>query len=254
MDIVMTPEFFASSPVLKQFYTKMNKNIEIKESSIPGAGLGLFAKKAMKANTVVSFYPAHSLGIDSETESFFVSLNDADREYFEQHPSSQSSYLHCTDQPIFDRPSILKDGDEEPVYLDVNPHRTIVDGWVSQMINDGATVTANTEEGILEYYRQTKLAKNCIHIPFGPSPIMATVTTKKVKKGEELFTSYGGTYWLGVWLNVHGEEGTPITAEIQKEIRETATDLFACMKSVSVVYGNQLEALGVGFENISTTD
>lgn len=247
MDSIMTPEFFESSPTLKQFYTNINKNIEVKESTIPGAGLGLFAKKAMKANTIISFYPAHALGVDGDLTGF-KSLSEADLKYFSENPSNKSSYLHCTDQPIFERKSLLSDLVDEPLYLDVNPQREIVDGWVSQMINDGATVTENSEDGVLKYYQSSKKAKNCIHIPFGPSPIMATVATKKIKKGEELFTSYGGTYWLGVWLDIHGEEGIGITNEIQKEIKETATDLLKSMKGVSVVYSNQLEALQEAFD------
>ena len=243
----MTPEFFESSPVLKTFYSKLRKNVEIKESSIPGAGLGLFAKKAMKANTIVSFYPAHALGFDSEgIDSSFVSEGEEDQDYFINNPSTKSAYLHCTDQPIFERSSLLTTI-PEPLYLDVNPQRKIMDGWMSQLINDGATVDENSEAGVLRYYQATKRAKNCIHIPFGPSPILATVTTKKVKKGEELFTTYGGTYWLGVWLDVHGEEGVGITNSIQREIQQTARDLVQSMKSVKVVY-EQLEELQRSFD------
>ena len=247
MNTVMSAEFFESDPVLKQFYSRITKSIEVKESSIAGAGMGLFAKKPMKANTIVSFYPAHALGIDSESP--FVTLDPGDETYFTNNPSSRSSYLHCTDQPIFDRTSIL--GNQDPLYLDVNPQRDIVPGWVSQFINDGATVESNSESGVLEYYQASKRAKNCIHIPFGPSPIMATVTTKKVKKGEELLTSYGGTYWLGVWLDVHGEEGVDVTPAIQKEIRESANDLFGSMKNAKMVYGNQIEALKFVFDEIT---
>ena len=107
----------------------------------------------------------------------------------------------------------------------MNPNRDIVDAWVSQMINDGATVQSNTEDGDLEYYEATKFAKNCIHIPFGPSPIMATVTTRKVKKGQEFFTTYGATYWLGVLLDIHGEDGVGITPKVQAQVKETAVDL-----------------------------
>jgi hypothetical protein len=115
------------------------------------------------------------------------------------------------------------------------------------MINDGAVVESNSEKGVLDYYQETGRKKNCIHIPWGPSPIMATVTTKKVKKGEEFFTSYGGTYWLGVLLDVHGEQGVRITPEIQTKIQETATDLLKSMQAVSVVYAKQAEAMEVEF-------
>lgn len=250
MNIVMSSsEFLETNPVLKQMVSKMNKNIEIKDSSIVGgkAGLGLFATKNIKAGTIVSFYPAHALGEDSETE--FVSLLEDDASYFADHPPTQSSYLHCTDQPIFGRLSALQT--QDPLYLDVNPNRDRAPTWVSQMINDGAVIADNTEAGVLKYYQESGNTKNCIHIPFGPSPILATVTTKKVKKGEELFTSYGGTYWLGVWLDVHGEDGVPITPAIQAEIQTTATDLFTSKKGVETTYTNQIDALQQAFDAIS---
>lgn len=253
MERVMTLAFFESSPSLQSLYSQSIKAVEIKESLIPGAGLGLFARKNIKANTIISFYPAHALGVDVDEGTGFISSED-DREYFETHPSNKSSYLHCTDQPIFKRPSLLQqagvEDQEVPLYLDVNPNRPIVDAWVSQMINDGATVQSNTEQGVLDYYQATKWQKNCIHVPFGPSPIMATVTTRKVKKGQEFLTSYGATYWLGVLLDVHGQEGVGATDKIQAQIRETAVDLSKSMQSVAVVYANQLEALQAEFNKL----
>ena len=239
----MTPTFYENDAILKTFYATICKGVEVKESSIPGAGLGLFAKKTLKANTITSFYPAHALGMDQE---IFLALGEEDTNYFQTNPSPGSPYLHCTDQPIFARESISSSS--EPLYLDVNPHRTVVPGWVSQYINDGATVKHKTEEGVINYYRATKCAKNCIHIPFGPSPILATVTTRKVKKGEELFTSYGGVYWLGV--DSSDEQQVGITPAIQNEIQETANDLRKSMQSVSVVYQNELEALQQGYDQL----
>ena len=256
MNVVMTRDFFESSPSLKTLYSNCVKLVEVKESLIPGAGLGLLAKKNIKAGTIVSFYPAHALGAetgeDDCTSTF--SFLDSDQEYFQDNPSNASCYLHCTDQALFKRSSILLDiaqGLEDvPLYLDCNPNRPIVPGWVSQFINDGATVDSNSEKGVLDYYIATKSKKNCVHIPWGPSPIMVTVTTKKVKKGEELLTSYGSTYWLGVLLDIRGEEGVGITAEIQKEIKDTATDLLKSMQTVSVMYENQVLSLGAEFSKI----
>lgn len=246
MNTIMTTEFFETSPVLKRMHSQCVKSVEIRESSIPGAGLGLFATKNIKSGTIVSFYPAHSLGVDGGDQLRFSCL-PLDEAYFKEHPSTASSYLHCTDQPLFKRTSLLTQLSEDlkdvPLYLDVNPERDIVGAWVSQMINDGATVESNTEKGVLDYYQTSGAKRNCIHIPWGPSPVMATVTTKKVKKGEELFTTYGGTYWLGVWLDIHGEEGVGITDAIQSKIQETATELLKSMQSVSVVYATQAESM-----------
>jgi SET domain len=217
MNTVMNVDFFMTSPVLKQFYSKLLTMVDVRESSIPGAGKGLFAKKPIKANTIVSFYPVHALGTDNDQP--FTTSNMDDELYFQTTPTSQSVYLQCTDQPIFRRTSLISDAvktstDENeylaaamatpaihvpPLFLDVNPNRKIIDGWVSHIINDGAAMRApssqnndNVEQCMLEYYQSSKVKKNCIHIPFGPSPIIATVTTKKIMKDEELFTTYGG--------------------------------------------------------------
>jgi len=258
MDQVMKPQFFESTSSLKALYDGCAKTVDIKESYIKGAGLGLFAKKNIKAGTIISFYPSHALGVEIETEeqnlaSTFVS-QPTDQEYFDKNPCTSSCYLHCTDQPLFKRNSILSTQQEGmkdiPLYLDANPTKAIVPAWVSQMINDGATVKTNSEQGVLDYYNISKKMRNCIHIPFGPSPIMATVTTRKVKKGEEFFTTYGGTYWLGVLLEIRGEEGVGITFKIQKEIQDTAADLVACMKTVSTVYANQAKEIQTEFDSL----
>lgn len=100
----------------------------------------------------------------------------------------------------------------ETLCIDVNPNRPVSPPWLSHYINDGAIVQRNDEESVLKYYRDSNLAKNCVHIPFGPSPILATVTTKKVKKGEEFFTSYGCSYWIDSLFA--DEDSTEITDRI----------------------------------------
>ena len=74
-----------------------------------------------------------------------------------------------------------------------------------------------------------------MHIPFGPAPLMATVTTCKVKKGEELFTTYGGSYWLETLVQkMEEDEGNDvkpvdITEAVQLKARQTAKDVFDSM-------------------------
>ena len=143
MDKVMTADFFLSEQSLKQLYGKATKNVVVKNSSIPGAGKGLFATKNIKAGSICCFYPAHTLGIELGDRQLWMSANESDREYFSKNPPGSSSYLHATDQPIFDRPSILADIAPEllkdaPIYLDVNPNKEDIDPlWVSHYINDG---------------------------------------------------------------------------------------------------------------------
>lgn len=212
----------------------------------------------------MGLYPAHALGYElvvpiSESDdddamnneenlqdlSMFMSGNKQDEKYFAEHPHGNSPYLHATDQPLFQRPSLLsplfnedsKDEMSPPLYLDVNPTRNdeLDPIWTSHYINDGASLLdtiqqkdTSIEDGIEEYYTQSSSNKNCIHIPFGPSPLLATITTKKVKKGQELFTS---VYWLGsVDMDDDTASSTSMTETIQNQILQSARDLQAQWK------------------------
>ena len=122
------------------------------------------------------------------------------------------------------------------LYIDVNPNRPLRDTWISHLINDGAVVEFNTEEGLLDYYKMSAQRKNCVNIPFGPSPILATVTSSKVKKGDELFTTYGGSYWLDSLLESatkdgeEAEEPIDISDDVQLHVQQTARHIFDAMQ------------------------
>lgn len=236
------------------------KSVEVRPSSIAGAGNGLFATRNLKAGTLVSFYPAHCLGAELGGGEVWATAEE-DREYFAAHPHASSAYLHATDQPIFGRPSVLQaaraGGEEGSVcYLDVNPNRGVDAAWVSHYINDGATVEEGTEAGVTKYYGESKARKNCVHAPFGPSPILATVATRKIKKGEELLTSYGCVYWLGALATRQGgaEDAPGMTGVIQSQIRESAEDLFRCMKSVRTTYAKEMEDLETTINSLLNQD
>jgi len=236
-----------------EIFQSYSKSVAVRESSIPGAGQGLFATRNIKAGTIVSFYPAHALGIEVGDRQLWVSSNESDQEYFAQHPPGSSAYLHATDQPIFNRPSLLADTPgmkDSPIYLDVNPNREVEPLWISQYINDGAMVLSNDGEGVKAYYEQSKRKKNCIHLPYGPSPVMATVATRKIKKGEELLTSYGCVYWLGVLYADDAGSAPDMSAQIQQQIKESADDLFRSMKSVATVHSVQIEALESAYNDL----
>ena len=118
----MSSDFFNSSPILKQLRSKCIKNMQVKKSSIQDAGLGLFATKNIKAYTIISLYPIHTLGIeineddsnngndngvDVQRRQLWVSNDKVNAKYFQENPPSASSYLHATDRPIFNRESII---------------------------------------------------------------------------------------------------------------------------------------------------
>jgi len=142
-----------------------------------------------------------------------------------------------------------------PLYLDVNPNRNdeLDSIWTSHFINDGASLLQSkmNAESISRYYIQSTRAKNCVHIPFGPSPILATITTRKVKKGEELFTTYGAVYWLAC-VEDSGDDSSAafMTETIQNQIVESARDLRRAMSSASTGYSNEIADLVNAFNNL----
>ena len=281
-------QFFSTSSSLQRLRKQVITNTKVGPSSLgEHAGLGLFATKNIKAGTIVGLYPAHALGyelfvpIDNNDDvamnnednlqdlSMFMSGNEQDEKYFAEHPHGNSPYLHATDQPLFQRSSLLsplfnEDSNVEmspPLYLDVNPTRNdeLDPIWTSHYINDGASLLdtiqhkdSSIEEGIEEYYRQSTSKKNCIHIPFGPSPLLATITTKKVKKGQELFTSYGVVYWLGS-VDMDDDTAsstTSMTETIQNQILQSARDLQAAMEVAKYGYSNESSDLIIAFDDL----
>jgi SET domain len=215
---------------------------------------------------------------DAEATSFSVTVNSIDEEYFsstadmsgttttaDRIRQQSSNYLHflmgkrpLAPAAVDNNNDSYNGGGATPdtdyfqgglLYIDVNPQRRLVPGWMSHLVNDGATVLVNTEQGVLDYYSASRAAKNCVHVPFGPSPILATVTTRKVKKGQELLTTYGCTYWLDALLKSHNQQQqqsqqtpsitTDITDAIQEQATETARDILKCRQGVVVRRQNE---------------
>jgi hypothetical protein len=247
-----------STPSLQRLRRQVQQITEVKPSSLgEHVGLGLFAKKNIKAGTIVGLYPAHSLGYELPSISMFLAATEEDEEYFSKHPHGNSPYLHATDQPLFRRPSLLSslldegkaDEMEPPLFLDVNPENNgeLDDTWTSHYINDGASLldtskSTSIEAGIEQYYAQSTRAKNCIHIPFGPSPILATITNKKVKKGNELFTSYGVVYWLGA-VDTTSNSSPAMTEKLQSQITQSARDLQKAIEDAKRGYAVEMNDL-----------
>lgn len=249
MAVISEPDFAT------RFHTDRARLVEVKESSISGAGLGLFAKKNIKAGTIVSFYPAHTIGIILGDSIRRISRNDSgsmceQQQEEDETTASNQTYLHHVlgSRPLF-KVDIAGDLGGDSIFLDVDlsqPERT---GFASHRINDGATVMANSEDGVLAYYCASRRSKNCVIVPFGPSPLLATVTTKKLKKGEELFTTYGCSYWLESLLKETGEaEETDTTDSIILEAREVAMDVLTGMRSAAVRNANEEAELQAIFD------
>lgn len=232
---------------MQTFHTRSRKVISCGESSIPGAGRGLFASQYIKKGTVIGFYPVNGIGVEFEDgSSICCGTTTEDQKYFDETPNS-SYLLHLLGSRLLGTADF---GEDSQLFIDVNPSRTDPSGcWNGHLVNDGATVSENSEQGMLDYYTASQRRKNCVHIPFGPSPLLALVTTKKVKKGEELFTTYGCLYWLETVIK-RGEEVADATEAVQLKARETAQDIFTGMRCAQAMYANQQAEIEEAFSQM----
>jgi hypothetical protein len=264
----------SSSSSLKALGQQMREAVEARESSIPNAGQGLFARQKIKAGTIVSLYPVHCLGVD------FVEDTDDD---LGDHSTVLRCYMDESDERYFDQQQQNSDDDDGaylqfllgsrpllntsvrgallrgmPLFVDVNPQRgepatTTSSCFLAHLVNDGSTVLHASEQGLLDYYVTSRQRKNCVFIPFGPAPILALVTTCPVRRGDELWTSYGANYWLDRLL-AHGgdenedEENNLVTDRVLALVRENARDILTSLRAAEVTHGDQLAALTRAYE------
>jgi hypothetical protein len=246
---------------------RMHRRVEVRESSIPGAGLGLFAREPIKSGTIISFYPVHALGMmdmgDGSLRRVSIDYASGKTQELPQHESdndattrpstaedNQAYIHHIMGQRLLMKTDIVKDLGGAAIFVDVDLNQQESPGFVGHRINDGATVLTNTEHGVLTYYQASRDVKNCIHVPFGPSPLLAVVTTKKVKKNEEFFTTYGVSYWLESLLKNKTEdiEETDMTDAIVLQARGVAMDVLKGMKDVAIGYANEADELQAIFD------
>jgi len=180
----------------------------------------------------------HGIGVEFEDESYVCcGITPEDQKHFDGIKDLKSNYIQYL---IGSRKLGTADfGEDAQLFVDVNPNREDSSGcWNGHFVNDGATVSENSEQGMLDYYDASQKRKNCVHIPFGPSPMLAVVTTKKVKKGDELFTTYGCLYWLETIIKP-GEECADASEAVRLKARDTAQDILIAMRSAQTMYTNQ---------------
>jgi len=266
--------------LLSLFPQRLKNLVRVGPSSIDGAGMGVFARQNIKAGTIVGFFPLHALGVDfdfaddndkndDESSVMCLAANKEDQAYFDNRRGSSNdeepNYVHYL---IGSRKIGSADFEStSKLFLDVRPGLALGDAWISHFINDGATVRTNTEQGMLDYYKLSRNRKNCVNIPFASAPLIATITTQKVKKNQELFTTYGCLYWAATAADDadaaaaaaaaseqpnhnNGDDVDVVTEQVLLEAKATAQDIFVAMQSARVTYARQQQELEQRFAEL----
>lgn len=227
----------------------VKSSVQAGPSDIQGAGLGLKATRDLDEGVVVALYPMHGIGIydfygpkqsalvaKTEDYDFLESVDHGVPGGSAYRITVPRAYSSGSVRGLFSISAECMAKANYRIFLDVNPNRERVPGWEGSLINDAAKCEGLDDSQIDVYYEMANLHKNCDYIPFGPPPFMAFITTRKVKAGEELLTSYDHTYWCA-------QDGGDVSDTTNEKIRQlkmkTATPFQLAMKN----YANDIAEL-----------
>ena len=169
--------------------------VQAKKSTIENAGWGLFAAKTFDRLVPVVFY-----GGDTKTQVVEV----ANKSNYKAYEAQKAKQLEIDDIYAMELDSDLCD-----MKLFMNPHSW--DNWPSRLINDNLKSVFDEEGYLLKSSCNmliphhivplnvkpvTKRHNICVHkkTSLGKTGVWL-YSSKKIKKGEELFLSYGNSYW-----------------------------------------------------------
>jgi hypothetical protein len=165
-------------------------NVEIRQSNIHGRGL--FATVDLPKNVIVTFYPGHAICSHSD-----VTINSKLGDFVDE--IDLYSDTHNYNISYHNELSIIG-----------NPHDLTNEFLLGHMINDAAgNIFANINlsdaskfkifSGLVkEYYIRGEKNQNCKYVIDDTETIVSVITTKSIKKNQELLTLYDPIYWFSV--------------------------------------------------------
>ncbi len=131
-----------------------------------------------------------------------------------------------------------------------DPDRQSSPAWQCHRINDGAVISENTPESVMEYYHASLRKQNAAFLPFGPAPITVAMATKDIRAGEEIFVCYGRGYWLGA-VERDRESWSERTEDIALTERKIADMLGECSNYLERKHALEEHELYRAFDDIA---
>jgi len=169
---------------------RLNRCFVGAESTIPGAGRGLFASRDIEAGEIITLYPGDviiawgkSVGDFSGKVSvlFGNHVKKEDQQAVGKRLSSNSA-----------RSYEIKIGDHHSLVAD--PLLANYPAYLGHIANDSAMLNSNKKASLDKYRIASEKGHNAAYFEMEGSHL-AQVATKSIMKGEEIFVSYGSDYW-----------------------------------------------------------
>lgn len=204
--------------------TTILNNTRVDTSTIPKAGRGLFATRAIQANEVITCYPGDAILISKPSllDDFHVEGQDEeenDNDVYDddwvEETVAWGSHVDPSDRWHEDA---VFDGDEKQGPLThyacaISDTYSVMGlpaldndtAYLGHFANDGAghialgqgDPTRGVEESIASYVIESIDVSNAMHKQVDGLH-MATVATRTIAVGEEILVTYGPDYWLEV--------------------------------------------------------
>ena len=189
--------FKTKNRALRSLFETCIDSVYISDSTIPEAGRGLFAGKDIPKGTIIAFYPVDCIGFKFGTGLCnSVQLAENQNEMIDVESSSYALFS-LVNRNLCGVDLLHEYDYDGRLFVDMNPNNTLNPGWYCGLMNDAATVQCHDD---LNYYPKSRSYQNVEIVPFSTAPFQVGVTTKFVKEGEELFVSYGYSYWYNRFL------------------------------------------------------
>ena len=169
------------------------RSARVGPSTVRGAGRGLFAARDCEEGDLLTCYPGDALVLfDINATIWGEHVDDAhDRSRVDQQYMLRAVR---DDWGIVALPGLLEEKDPG--------------SYLGHFANDGVGSAPTRESDLSSYVLESFDRANAIHQDFEGCH-MVTVATRDIKKGEEIFVTYGPEYWMEQESFVHAGEDDP---------------------------------------------